>query len=80
MYQRISKQKAHHMYAIGQTFYMCACNMHPESWSCKIDRWDSALDDEPFEALVNEFRYYNCNPETGNHVSFYEKSRKRARA
>lgn len=74
MYQKISSTKARRLYAARETFYMCPSKIRPEVMGCKIDRWcPEQVDDEPFDNVVNMFRYYNCNKDTGNHVVFYQK-------
>ena len=69
---RISKSEAKRRYNAGETIRFCACNMSPVNmWGCY---YDCCLEvGREFEAVVNAFRYYNCNNETGRYPAYYVK-------
>lgn len=71
---RISKYEAKRRYNAGEAIRICACNMDPENmWGCY---YDVCLEvDRKFEAVVNEFQYYNCNNETGRYPAYYVKKK-----
>lgn len=69
---RISKSEAKRRYNAGETIRFCACNMSPVNmWGCYCDCCLEA--DKEFETVVNTFRYYNCNNETGRYPAYYVK-------
>jgi len=76
-FRRINRKKAKNLYKSGSTIYLCSSNMSPESiWQPAIGISKPADDtnvDSLFEAIVNEYTYFNCNKETGRQVFFYEK-------
>lgn len=76
---KISMKRARKLYLRFQPFVMCASKMNPEICGVLID--DHVKNDittpDDFDSLVDSFRYYNCGPETGKRVFFYE-NKKRA--
>lgn len=71
--KKISKSQARKRYLTFKPFVMCASKLNPETFGVNIDEHVSHdySTDGDFEKLVNEFRYYNCNAETGRGISFY---------
>lgn len=68
-YTRISKAAARSLYAAGDDVYFCPVNLNPESpWGLV---WNPPNNDIPFEKLVNEYEWYNCNNECGRYTAFY---------
>jgi len=69
--KKITKATARKMYNNKQSFIMVPHKMHPNSIF--------AVEIKPgwmfrnFDVMYNEFRYYNCNPETGYYIAFYIK-------
>lgn len=76
---KITKAQAKKMYDAGKTIYLNASKMKVNNpWTSPMSAsksiLDSKLSDAPkFDALVNEFKYYNCSKETGLSVHFYKK-------
>lgn len=69
---RVSKYEAKQRYNAGEAIRICACNMSPVSiWGCYGDCCLEA--DGEFETVVNAFRYYNCDNETGRYPAYYVK-------
>ena len=70
-YTRISKTAARSLYAAGGDVYFCPANLNPESpWGLM---WNPPNNDIPFEKLVNEYEWYNCDNERGRYTAFYIK-------
>lgn len=68
-YTRISKTAARDLYAAGDDVYFCPVNLNPESpWGLM---WNPPNNDIPFEKLVNEYEWYNCDNERGRYAAFY---------
>lgn len=86
-FTRISKREAERRYNAGETVRMCACNMSPVNvWGafadCKKTEFSVVGDNgfntivprnREFETVINAFRFYNCNYETGRYPAFYVK-------
>lgn len=74
-FKKISKAQAKKLYLNFKPFIMAASKVNPASiFAARIDEHVNRdfTTDADFEALVNEFRYYNCGyPETGRGVAFY---------
>ena len=76
---RISKREAERRYNAGKTIRFCACKLSPVNiWGCFCDccREDVSsivARNREFETVVNAFRFYNCNGETGRYPAFYVK-------
>jgi len=72
---RISKQMAQRMYANGVDIMLLPCKLNPETPFIK-NAWinNHMKEDEiemEFNTLCNAYRYYNCNKEAGEYISFY---------
>lgn len=70
-YNRISKSEARKLYNLGKPIMILPCNANPNSpwFSNSMISKESGRD---FDALVNEFTYYNCNTsELGRYPAFY---------
>lgn len=70
---RISKSEARKLYDRGDTICLCPCKMRPFGYwhyefITEVNRWKK----ESFDELINSMKFYNCDPETGNYVSFYK--------
>ena len=84
---RISKKEAERRYNSGETIRLCACKVSPVNiWGCYSDCSREKLSpvsgdgfntivprNREFETLVNAFRFYNCNFETGYYPAYYVK-------
>ena len=68
---RIRKNEARKLFNCGDSVYLVACKMNPESpWVGYVEvKKDS---DKLFDDVVNEFEYYNCNYTTGRYAHFYK--------
>lgn len=72
--KKISRARARKLFMSFRPFIMCASKVAPESiLAVTIDEHTNRdyNTEDGFERLVNEFRYYNCNSETGRGVVFY---------
>ena len=70
-YNRINKREARKLYNLGRTITILPCKANPNSpwFSNSMISKESGRD---FDALVNEFTYYNCNTsELGRRPAFY---------
>ena len=70
-YNRINKSEARKLYNLGKPIMILPCNANPNSpwFSNSMISKESGRD---FDALVNEFIYYNCNTsELGRYPAFY---------
>lgn len=75
MLEKITKKQAAECYRLGQPFVMVPCKMRPDSFlaCCITEKSFQSLAGEPFEYVVDAFRYYNCTTaETGRQVAFYK--------
>lgn len=86
-YRRISKKAAEKLYNAGKTVRICACKLSPVNmWGAFVDANNAEYTavsgdgfnttvarNRAFETVVNAFRYYNCNHETGYYPAFYVK-------
>lgn len=75
-FKKISKARARRLFLSFKPFIMTASKISPQSeLTVTIDEHVSRdyTTEDGFEQLVNEFRYYNCNSETGRGVAFYVK-------
>ena len=84
---RISKREAERRYNAGEIVRFCACKLSPVNiWGCFCDCKREAFSpiasngfdtvvprNREFETVVNAFRFYNCNGETGRYPAFYVK-------
>lgn len=85
--KKINKKMAFKLFCENKPFTIVPCKMlpmpgHPFDMSSKIEAdeiiekmWIPPETTDPkefaFERLIRSFAWYNCMPETGNHVSFY---------
>lgn len=71
--KRISKAAARKIWNNGENFIMVPCKLSPKGLGACFTRCDLSNDwqHDSFDALINEFSFYNCNRETGQHVAFY---------
>lgn len=70
-YNRINKSEARKLYNLGKPIMILPCNANPNSpwFSNSMISKESGRD---FDALVNEFTYYNCNTsKLGRYPAFY---------
>lgn len=70
-YIRVDKTAARRLYKTGQEnrLYFCPVNLNPESpWGLL---WNAPNNDIPFDQLVTEYEYYNCDAERGRYPAFY---------
>lgn len=82
---RVSKWEAERRYNAGEIIRFCACKLSPVNiWGCYSDLCREAVSpiagdgfntiaarNREFETVVNVFRFYNCNGETGRYPAFY---------
>lgn len=69
MYKRINKKAARKLYNSGVEILIIPCKCSPlAAWFTGITLNNTG---RPFDVLVNEFIYYNCNYETGYYPAFY---------
>ena len=70
---RISKREAERRYNAGETVRFCACKREAFS-PIAGDGFNTVVPrNREFETVVNAFRFYNCNGETGRYPAFYVK-------
>lgn len=72
--KKITVRQARKLYLSFKPFVMCASKVSPYStFACNVDAHTTSdfLTDGDFDQLINEFRYYNCTPETGRGINFY---------
>ena len=71
-YTRINKREARKLYNLGRTITILPCKANPNSPWFSNSTISKESTDKGFDALVNEFAYYNCNtPELGRRPAFY---------
>ena len=69
-YRRIRKDEARRLHDDGATIYLLPCKVYPDDNHPWITPYK--MDDRPFEKVVNEFEYYNCNiAELGYYAAYY---------
>ena len=70
-YTRINKREARKLYNLGRSITILPCKANPNSpWFS--NSMISKESDRDFDALVNEFTFYNCNTsELGHRPAFY---------
>lgn len=78
MFRKINKRTARKMFAEGKVFYIVPCNMRPQpehyfgfNMTRAVDDYTRACVYSNFDALVNEYSYYNCNSVTGRNIAYY---------
>jgi len=71
--RKITKPQARKLYDSGKSIYLNSSKMRLNSmWSSPMKVSKRSTSGRKFEALVNEFKYYNCSRETGLAVHFYK--------
>ena len=71
-YTRINKREARKLYNLGRTITILPCKANPNSPWFSNSTISKESTDKGFDALVNEFTYYNCNTsELGHRPAFY---------
>ena len=71
-YTRINKSKARKLYNLGRTITILPCKANPNSPWFSNSTVSKESADKNFDALVNEFTFYNCNTsELGHRPAFY---------
>ena len=76
-YTRITKLRARVLFATGKPFYIIAHKMRPGfpfSMGMTIDPLHYTAENVNFDAMVNNFSFYNCSHETGAYPAFYSVS------
>lgn len=87
-YIRISKKEAEKRYNAGEIIRLCACKVSPVNvWGAYVDCQKEEFPhigndgfntivprNREFETVVNAFRWYNCNYETGYYPAYYVKA------
>lgn len=67
---KINKTIARKLYNAGKPFIIVSCNLRPEFGIKFRTEWMKQFKD--FDAMVNNFEYYNCrNSETGRRAAYY---------
>lgn len=68
---RISKREAERRYNAGETVRFCDCKREAFSPIAE-DGFNTVVPrNREFETVVNAFRFYNCNGETGRYPAFF---------
>ena len=71
-YNRINKSEARKLYNLGRTITVLPCKANPNSPWFSNSAVSKESADKNFDALVNEFTFYNCNTsELGHRPAFY---------
>lgn len=69
---KINKTAARKLWNENKPFVIVSCNLRPESGIIFRPEWKNNFRD--FDAMVNNFEYYNCrNSETGRRAAYYVK-------
>ena len=77
-WKKISRKAAEDRYYCFETVYMIASKMRPDNIRNPPAAVSlEASDGEELDKIVNEFMFYNCNPECGKSVAFYVKEAER---
>lgn len=73
---RISKAVARKLWENNGNFIIVPCKLSPYGLGALDTSCDLSSEDaecrRPFDKLINEFSYYNCNRETGLCPAFYK--------
>ena len=71
-YNRINKSEARKLYNLGRPITVLPCKANPNSPWFSNSAVSKESADKDFDALVNEFTFYNCNTsELGHRPAFY---------
>ena len=80
MFTKIRMYSARSRFVLGQTIYMCACNLQPDLFATAVNASMVELNEfssnraELFDRTVMICMHYNCiNAETGRRIAFYIK-------
>ena len=74
--QQIIKSTAKKLYDSGEAIYLNASNLSLNNpWTSPVRIQMNAENPESFESVVNSYRYYNCNNETGKYVNFFKETK-----
>lgn len=73
-FERVTKKQARAAYNNGLTVLWCPVNLAPfTGWGLEMpinaDNWN--CDRKPFDEVLNEYEFYNCNSKTGKYPAFY---------
>lgn len=71
---KLSKAKARQYFEHGRSVFLQSSKISPYSEllrPCEININSDIDKDKTFDAIVNAYAYYNCDPERGRRVSFY---------
>lgn len=71
---RINKAAARKLWNEGRNFIIVPCKCSPNGLGALYTETDLSTDADirrTFDTFVNEFEFYNCNPETGKYAAFY---------
>jgi len=71
-YKQINKTSANKIYSHGGEIFLLPCNARPGFWVSLMPAKLDVLQDREFDALVNEFEYYNCCNELGRYSVFFK--------
>ena len=76
---RITKKEARKLFSGGVKFIIVPCKCRPYNYNgslgytaCIVDPLEMPDKYKCFDTFVNEFEYYNCNPELGYYAAFYK--------
>ena len=71
-YTRINKREARKLYNLGKPITILPCKANPNSPWLSNSEVSKESTNRDFDALVNEFTFYNCNTaELGRYPAFY---------
>jgi hypothetical protein len=85
-FTKINKQKAKRLYNEGKKIYIVPVKVYPDFKGQWIKPFELQYTNEmkqrdveypglafehTFDSRINNFEYYNCNPELGNYTAFY---------
>ena len=70
--KKIRKNTARKLFNSGETLIITPCKCAPGGvWLTGFKICKNDFDYCDFDALINEFEYYNCNSELGKYTAFY---------
>ena len=70
-YNRINKIKAKRVFTEGVELILYPVNMNPNSSWAGITRIKKDTNRYNFYQVINEFMFFNCNPELGLYPKYY---------
>lgn len=72
--EKITKRIAKRIYEDGGEVYLHPSNMPFDSmWMLPLNISLYSCDGADFDAILNEYRYYNCDKERGRYIHFFRK-------